>query len=73
MFQFVASFPRRLRIKVRPLFYGEKLSRERDHRSSQLNFNERLYEKPFVLLPDPRAVNSARACPNCFALTELTR
>ena len=40
------------------------------HPPSRVNFSERLYEKKV----DPLAqANSARACSDCLALTELTR
>ena len=40
------------------------------HSSSRVNFIERLYEKKV----DPFArANSARACSDCLALTELTQ
>ena len=40
------------------------------HPPSRVNFSERLYEKKV----DPFArANSARACSDCLALTELTR
>ena len=40
------------------------------HPPSRVNFSERLYEKKVD--PFSRA-NSARACSDCLALTELTR
>ena len=36
-------------------------------------FGERLYWKKVDPLPEPRADNNARACSDCFALTDMTR
>ena len=44
-----------------------------DHPSNRVTFGERLYEKKVDRLPEPRADNNARACSDCFALTDKTR
>lgn len=44
-----------------------------DHPSNRVTFGERLYEKKVDRLPEPRADNNARACSDCFALTDMTR
>ena len=47
--------------------------RKEDHPSSRVNFSKHLYEKKLTTLSEPSADNSARACSDCFALTDLTR
>ena len=44
-----------------------------DHPSNRVTFGERLYEKKVDRLPEPRADNNARACSDCFALTDMAR
>ena len=43
------------------------------HPPNRVTFSERFYEKEVDPLPEPRADNNARACSDCFALTDMTR
>ena len=57
----------------RTRLYREKLSRERGTFSHPSQLSECVYDKKKTPLLEPTADNSARACSDCLALTELTR